>query len=176
MNTEFILQLIAYTIPALVVSALSYIYFNAILKRQSQRDKFIIDNLKGQQKIDTTALRLQALERLTLFIERIDLQKLLLRIPLNTEDSQLYSLGLIQNITQEYEYNLSQQVYISEELWELINKHKNSILTAVQNTTNRPGVINATQLQKQLIEESSILTQSTAFCLSAIKSEAKQYL
>ncbi|MTG98422.1 MULTISPECIES: hypothetical protein [Myroides] len=176
MNLTFLLELISYTIPALVVAALSYVYFDAILKRQSQRDKYIIDSLQNNKTIDTIALRLQAYERLTIFIERIDLQKLLLRIQLQTDDKALYSLALIQHITQEYEYNISQQVYVSEELWTLLTQHKNAIVSLIQRSSNLHNIDNPLNLQHLLIKESQTMANSTSICLTAIKTEAKQYL
>ena len=64
---------------------------------------------------ETLKLRLQAYERLTLLAERISLQNLLSRIPNAGLTSRQMQSSLIEAIRQEYDYNISQQVYVSPE-------------------------------------------------------------
>lgn len=175
MKIDFILQLLAYCIPALITAALSYVYFNKILEKQNKRDHFLISTLQ-KPTIDTNALKLQACERLTLLIERIDLQKLLLRIQPTSDIKDNYQFLLIQHINQEFEYNLSQQIYISSELWEIIVQTKNTIISTIQKGTALPNVNNAYELQTFLLQQSQQLARNTEISLSAIKAEAQNYL
>ena len=67
------------------------------------------------------ALRLQACERLTLMLERINVPNLLLRIPpVAGGTSAEYTAALLLNIRQEFEYNVSQQIYVSDQLWSIV--------------------------------------------------------
>src|ERR1700709_1880320 len=73
---------------------------------------------------ETLKLRLQAYERLTLLAERISLQNLLSRTPNAGLSSRQMQSSLIDAIKQEYDYNISQQVYVSSEVWRAINNLK----------------------------------------------------
>jgi hypothetical protein len=73
---------------------------------------------KRQSK--SVSLRLQAYERMTLFMERINPSQLLVRITPHSEDKNEYQNFVIAQIEQEYEHNMTQQIYISDECWSII--------------------------------------------------------
>lgn len=75
----------------------------------------------GNSKENTNALRLQACERLTLMLERINVPNLLLRLTPSTGGSaKEYTATLLLNIRQEFEYNVTQQIYVSDQLWSIM--------------------------------------------------------
>ncbi len=98
-------------------------------------------------------LRLQAYERLTLLAERISLQNLLSRIPSTGLSSRQMQLSLIDAIKQEYDYNISQQVYVSPELWRAVNNLKEQNIYVVnQLASAMPFQASAMDLNKQIID------------------------
>lgn len=73
------------------------------------------------EKENTSALRLQACERLTLMLERINVPNLLLRLsPSESGTAKEYTAMLLLNIRQEFEYNVTQQIYVSDQLWSIM--------------------------------------------------------
>lgn len=172
MKLDFILQLAAYTIPALVTAAISYIYFSELLKRQSKKDAFFLHQ-KGQ--IDILPIKLQAYERFTILLERIDLSKIVLRVAPVSNDKTAYQVLLIQHIEQEFEYNLSQQIYISKELWNILSNIKNSIILQIQSTASINTISDADSLRKSLINYRVDSTTSVEVGLLAIKEEVNFY-
>lgn len=180
MKTDFILELLRYTIPALTTAALSYVYFSKILERQSKKDLYLLKQLKEKEEtkktIDTTALKLQACERLIILVERIDLKKLVLRINPVSEDNNTYQFALIQHIEQEFDYNISQQLYVTNELWQIITQTKNTIISTIHQTANHPSVVTANALREVLLKENIQLQRKTEIALSAIKLEADSLL
>ena len=76
-------------------------------------------------------LRMQAYERLTIFLSRIDPWRLLTLINISEKNIKKIEHTLIQIIISEFEYNLSQQVYVSDDLWELIESSKNKTVDLV---------------------------------------------
>ncbi len=75
----------------------------------------------GGDKGNTDALRLQACERLTLMLERINVPNLLLRLaPSESGTAKEYTATLLLNIRQEFEYNVTQQIYVSDQLWSIM--------------------------------------------------------
>lgn len=138
---EAVLEILKYTVPALIVFATVYVVFKKFLDQQ-----FGLETMKFKQKQfeHTLPLKLQAYERLIMFCERISIPHLMLRLSdKDTTVEELHKTMLIA-IQQEYEHNLTQQMYISDSLWKIITMAKNQvsdiITTAANNLNpNDPG-------------------------------------
>lgn len=87
------------------------------------------------QKNSNSEIKLQAYERMTLFLERIKPTQLVQKFDNNLNVNEL-SFLLERNVIEEFEYNLSQQLYIQEESWQNIITSKNNILHLIQQTIN----------------------------------------
>jgi len=84
-------------------------------------------------------LRLQAYERFVLFLERIQPSNLVMRINSGELTSlQLQSL-LVRTIREEFEYNLSQQLYVSQHSWELIRNAKEETIAMINQASANVG-------------------------------------
>jgi hypothetical protein len=96
-----------------------------ILKENQELTRAQIDNDRKKEKEKTiTNIKLQAYERMTLFLERIKLTNLLTRVSLPGQTvSDLHAM-LLRSVREEYEHNMSQQLYISDSTWELIKTAK----------------------------------------------------
>src|SRR5664279_547109 len=102
---------------------------------------------------ETLRIRLQAYERLTLLAERISLQNLLSRIPNAGLSSRQMQSSLIEAIRQEYDYNVSQQVYVSPEVWRAVNNLKEQNIYVVNElAATMPFQASAMDLNKQIID------------------------
>ncbi len=102
--------------------------------KQTRKPAPVVGN--NQDHLTILPLRLQAYERFVLFLERIHPSNLLLRV--NSPDItalQLQSL-LVRTIREEFEYNLSQQLYISGNSWELIKNAKEDTIALVNQATS----------------------------------------
>jgi|SRR6476469_4972016 hypothetical protein len=102
---------------------------------------------------ETIKLRLQAYERLTLLTERISLQNLMSRLPNSDMSSRQMKSSLVEAIKTEYEYNLSQQVYVTPEAWRAVNNLKEQNIYIVnQLAAHLPLHASAMDLNKQIID------------------------
>ena len=123
-----VLEIVKLTVPALVV------FFTVFyLMKQYIEGQYRIRTLelrKGQQD-STLPLRLQAYERLSLFCERISLPNLVLRVRQEGMSASELRLALLFAIQQEYEHNITQQVYVSEQLWEIIKAARDDSVNTV---------------------------------------------
>jgi hypothetical protein len=101
----------------------------------------------------TKPLQLQAYERLVLLCERIALPNLISRVNqpgLTAREMQLY---LIETIKQEYEYNASQQIYVSTIAWDAVrNLHDQNMLVINQIANVLPPDSRSSDLNKKLLE------------------------
>jgi hypothetical protein len=98
-------------------------------------------------------LQLQAYERLVLLCERISLPNLISRTSASDLSAKQMQYVLIENIKQEFEYNASQQIYVSPVAWESVRNLKDeSMLIINQISKVLPEEARATDLNKQLLE------------------------
>ena len=82
-------------------------------------------------------IKLRAYERLILFLERIEPVGMINRLQLHNQSIDVVSSSLISNIVREYEYNTSQQIYVSESLWNAIQLIKNKIINSISNASKQ---------------------------------------
>lgn len=143
-----LLSFILYLLPALVVGVIAFYFFNLHTKNEEQRRQFLIR--KENQKVGLP-LRLQAYERLTLFLERISPGHLLLRVKPVSDDPKDYASLLIQHIEQEFEHNLAQQIYMSAECWNVIKASKNATITNIRKTAEREDVNSASGMRDNIL-------------------------
>jgi hypothetical protein len=111
------LEILKYVIPSLVVFLTVYYiihsYFEDMEKKRQQKAA-----LKNRKLI--TPLRLQAYERVILFLERISPESLIMRISQTGMTNKQFQTEMLISIRAEFEHNLSQQLYLSNEAWEMV--------------------------------------------------------
>ena len=121
-------------------------------------------------------LRLQAYERLALFLERINPAKLLIRVaPLN-DDKMDYQNLLIHHIEQEFEHNLAQQIYVTDDCWVILLKAKNTIIQHIRKSAMDNSVADADKLREKILSDQLQDEAATNVALTYLKSEVAQIL
>ncbi len=131
---NILLEIIKTTVPALVVFFTAYYLLKTYLDKQYQLKQ--LEFKQGNQKT-TIPLRLQAYERLSLFCERISIPNLLLRLNESGQSSAALRLKLLLTIQQEFEYNITQQVYVSEQLWQIIKISREDTMTIINSIAEK---------------------------------------
>ena len=131
------------------------------------------------QQYNSVPLQLQAYERLVLLTERISLPNLISRISHPTASAKEMQVLLNENIKQEFEYNASQQIYVSEVAWEAVRNLRDQSMLIINQVANvLPPDAKGSDLNKQLLEV--IMQQNDAalhtIVLNAINFEAKKLL
>ena len=119
------MELLILIIPSLVIFLIVYFLFKKFLDAQL-RLKMVDANQKN--KSSTITLKIQAYERLLLFCERIQIPTLLLRATKADTTVPASASTMVLMIQQEYEHNVTQQLYVSEQLWEIIQLAKNQMI------------------------------------------------
>lgn len=123
-------------------------------------------------------LKLQALERFTLYAERSSLKNLISRTPAAGMTVVDLQLNLLETLRTEYEYNVSQQIYIDPKMWEAIGnlKDQNSFIIN-QLAATLPPESNGYELSKRILEYvASTDAELNKTVLSALQFEAKRLL
>lgn len=80
--------------------------------------------LKAENNKSLAPLRLTAYERIIVMLERITPTPLVMRLRLSAHTSGMLQLELIKAIREEFEHNVSLQMYVSQECWEKVRKAK----------------------------------------------------
>ncbi len=173
MNTDKIIELAFYTLPALITGGVTYYSFQTFSKNEENRRRFQL--LKENQK-QSLPLKLQAYERLALLLERINPTKLVIRVAPLGDDKMDYQNLLIHHIEQEYEHNLTQQIYITDECWTMIVTAKNTVIQIIRKTAMTTNVANAEQLREQLLNNVLETESASTIALSYLKNEVKDFL
>ncbi|PZD79441.1 hypothetical protein [Mesonia sp. K7] len=144
------LQLLFYLLPAIVVGFLAFYFISSYFKEQEQKRMY---SIRAKNRKHTLPLRFQALERLTLFLERIDPGSLLLRVKPYNDNKNDYENLLVQNIEKEYEHNIAQQIYVSNECWNAIRATKNATIALIRKASMHQHVSTSDKLREEIISE-----------------------
>ena len=139
-----------------VIIALPFLVFakqfvNAFVRLKKQEINFIAAKSNSE-------IKFQALERMTLFLERLKPSNLVMKFDKNLQPHEFVFLTE-KNINEEFEYNSSQQLYISKSSWQDIVTSKNNVLQLLRKT------------YEELNENSGLEDFKTVFLMSYVNSE-----
>ena len=150
MDSTRIIELVSYTLPTLIIGFVLYHFIELYTNNEKEKRNYL---LQKESKPDVLSLRLQAYERMTLFLERINPSQLLVRITPISDDKNDYANFVIAQIEQEYEHNLAQQIYISDECWSTITTAKNATIQLILMETKNEKISDANQLREVVLKE-----------------------
>ena len=172
-STAYLFDLLKIILPALIVAGVIYLLFKQFLEKEQQR-RLIEMRLESTKA--TLPLRLQAYERIVLFLERISPNNILVRLSSAGQTAPDFHRLLQQEIRAEYEHNLSQQLYISADAWTLVKEAKENVLTMVNRAFHgiqNPAQARGTELAKRILEGLMLDgAEPTAQALAVVKNEA----
>jgi len=166
-----ILNILIAVAPALVVGVIAYYFFDSFMKNEEGRRRFLLH--KDSQK-DVLPVRLQAYERLTLFLERINPNQLLIRVKPVTEDKKAYVDLLAATIEQEFEHNLTQQIYLSSECWAAVKSAKNTLIQQLRKASAKSEITNTQQLREHVLQNTDGQENPTRVALEYLKTEVQE--
>lgn len=160
-------------LPSLITGGLAYYFFMIHLKNEDKRRSFLL--LKENRK-QSFPIRLQAFERITLFLERINPSQLLVRVKPLGENKEAYASLLTSTIEQEFEHNVSQQIYLSESCWNVVVSSKNATLQIINSLNSKEEIKDAQSLREAILKKMMDGTPPSAVALSFVKEEVAKLL
>lgn len=123
-------------IPASVVLYAAYLFMRAFIQKDVDLKRL---EIRGKAIETVLPNRLHAYERMTLFLERMSPQNLLVRLNTGSIPARDFQQMLLAEVRNEYNHNVSQQVYISEEVWELIKNAKEDLIVNINDAASEMG-------------------------------------
>jgi hypothetical protein len=169
-----VLEILKYTLPALIVFLTAYYLLTRYMMKDAT-EKAI--ELKMKRDKEIVMLRLQAYERLALFLERISFAPVISRVRTPDMLSNELQYAIVKNIREEYEHNLSQQIYVSTDAWNLITQAKEEMMKTVNLIgTQLPSEASSGQLINALFNgiQNANAPLPTEHALEFLKNECRQ--
>ncbi|TXE07875.1 hypothetical protein ES711_10620 [Gelidibacter salicanalis] len=166
-----LIDALLYAIPALITGLVAYYFFKEHTKNEDGRRRFL---LQKDMQVNAMPLRLQAYERMAIFLERITPTKLIVRVVPTSSNKDSYENLLIANIEQEFEHNLAQQIYISDDCWSIISAAKNATIQLIRKASLSEKIDSADKLREVILNEMMEKRAPSDTALSYIKQEASQ--
>jgi hypothetical protein len=161
-------------LPCLVIGAVAYFIVKSFLEHANSKAKIEIEVTKAEIIVPA---RMQAYERIVLFLERITPDNLIRRTLNVTTSARIFQAELISNIRNEYEHNLSQQVYISAAAWTMVKTATEETIRLVNISGSKlPATALATDLAQNILNITSQIGKfPTHIAIENIKKEFSKY-
>ena len=167
MTGDEIFQLFAYLLPAVVTGVVAFYFFRLHTRNEEGRRRYLLH--KDSQK-NTLPIRLQAYERMALFLERIAIPSLVVRVGPKSSNKNDYENLLIKSIENEFEHNLSQQIYMTDECWNIIKAAQSATIQRIRKAGMSESDT-ADKLREDILNETMEKSSPSATALSYVKKE-----
>jgi hypothetical protein len=166
------IDVLKFVIPAVLVFIIAYSLLNKFMNENMNRLRI---EQKKDEKDRLLPIKLQAYERMILFLERISLQNLIRSQNSSEISATALRFSMITAVSQEYSHNLSQQIYISNQAWAIIKVVKEEVLTTInQCYEGLDESAKGNDLSKAIIERlMASQNQPTQKAIDFLKAEVK---
>ncbi|MBL4707676.1 MAG: hypothetical protein JKY48_04465 [Flavobacteriales bacterium] len=167
---EVVLEILKYTLPAGIVFVGVYFVLKSFLESEQRKAelKYRSDNFKL-----ITPTKLQAYERMILFLERINLSNLVMRMYSNGMSAKDLQTTLLAVIRSEYDHNMAQQLYVPSRTWKLIKSAREETVKVINSCSEQLNDNSSGLELSQFILElvGKIETTPTEVAIEALKNE-----
>jgi len=172
---DVLLDILQIAIPSLLVFLTAWLLLRNMIRndQDKRRQELILQNSRT-----ITPIRLQAYERVVLFLERISLESLLVRTNSPGMSASQLHTALLNSIRSEFEHNLSQQIYMTQQAWEVV-KNARSFTIKLLNTEYEkvPDTATGLELSRKLLEKVMELEKEpTRTAIEYIKNEVSRMM
>lgn len=183
-RSEIIFQLVCFMLPSVAFFASAY--FFTLKWNEIQRDKLKAQNalaLKQQTVVSQPVInenkklyfpmQVDAYQRIVLFLERIAPNNIIMRLNNPALPARVFQQLLLDNIRNEYEHNLAQQIFVSQDAWHLAKSSKDDTVKIINMAaTNLPPTATCLDLSRAVFEITAQLNnQPTDRAILYLKAE-----
>ncbi len=155
---ELIVDSIRLILPAIAVAVAVYLAISQLMDGQTKMRRMELGMeeaaRKHERQQENLPLRLQAYERLVLFLERISPQNIILRVEGRDQMSaRELQMILVMMIRQEFEHNITQQLYVSQPSWTVIQNVTEELVTIINSLGQQfPPEAKAKELSRAILQ------------------------
>jgi hypothetical protein len=172
---KIIEQSIALLFPLLIIFFFIYYMLKAFFDQFEKQRK---QELLVRFSKETLPLRLQAYERLALLLERIKPESMVMRVTRPGMTTLELEKILLENVREEFEHNLSQQIYVSPEAWYMVVSARQTMIQLITSTAeeNNPDGLYVEYATDLLKEFATINDDTISNALKYLQKEAKEIM
>ncbi len=181
---DVLINILIEAIPTLIIGFVLIYLFHEAVRFIKARD---LQQLNTRKPVSQTPgapatsdavlkLELQAAERFALYLERIAPDRLVMRLHRAGMDAKMLQSEMLRSIREEFDHNLSQQIYISPEAWDLIKKAKEEMVKFITACGERlPTEATALELSKIIFDGASKVERlPSEVALQYLRTETRQ--
>ncbi|MBE0674562.1 MAG: hypothetical protein IH591_07875 [Bacteroidales bacterium] len=172
---EMLSDILKITLPALLVLITAWVLIGRMIKNDQDRRR---QEIVLQNSRTIVPIRLQAYERIILFLERISMESLLVRVNRQGMTAGQLHSTLLNTIRSEFEHNLSQQIYMTHQAWEVIKSARSNTIKIINTVAgNLPESATGVDLSKSLLEHvMEVEKEPTQAAIEFVKAEIARLL
>lgn len=172
---SFLTEILKYAIPA---GVLGWVALQVTDRYLSTRERETAARIRASSMDSTRTLRLQACERLLLFLERIEPSSMIVRLHRPGMSANLLRSEMMRSLRDEFDHNLTQQIYISPANWSKVKEARDAVQQIVQVACERMGDTSSgsdlANMVLAIIGKAGV--SPTAAAVDSIRSEAQQLI
>ncbi|WP_258105181.1 hypothetical protein [Marinoscillum sp. MHG1-6] len=170
---EMVYDLLKITLPAIIVLYAVYLMVRSFMQRQLDEYQ---QTLRHKNQEVVMPIRLQAYERICLLLERISPNNIIPRLNESGMTAKELQSMLVSEIRSEYNHNLSQQVYISDDAWSFVSGAVEQLISLINEAGNEVKADAASIELARLVLEKSMQNQSDTIkgAIHFLKGEIKE--
>ncbi len=145
----YLMDIVKYTIAGLGVVWIAFYLLKPYLDRD---EKIQLLEFKKSLSAQTIPLKLQAYERLVLFIERVNPANMLIRMNATSYSAHDLYILIMEDVRAEFQHNITQQIYVSSRAWGVVKRVKEDTLGIVNNAVRAlPETASGLELSKTIL-------------------------
>jgi len=172
---EAVIDILKITIPALIVFLTAWVLIRNMIKNSEDKHRY---ELMLHNSKTVTPIKLQAYERIVLFLERISLESLLVRVSTTDMTSKQLHSALLTTIRSEFEHNLSQQIYMSQQAWEVVRNARSNMIKIINSEAEKikpdaPGMVLSQKLLESVMQ---LEKEPTRAAIDYVKAEVTRMI
>lgn len=170
---DALIEFIKILVPASIVLYGAYLLVRMFIQKELDMKRL---EVRGKSIETLLPNRLQAYERMALFLERISPQNLLVRLSTTGMTSKEFHQLLLSEIRSEYNHNVSQQVYMSDNVWNLVKNAKEDLILSINDAASEMTMESSSlDLSRKIFEKSiNKPVDPIAHALTELKKEIQQ--
>jgi hypothetical protein len=171
---DFIMELLKLILPSAIVFLTAYFILNSYLDNDYQKR---VLEMRMNNQGSVLPLRLQAYERLTLFVERISLQSLVMRTHQTNMTARDLQTAILKDIRAEFDHNISQQIFVTPQTWTMIKAVKEETVNMINHAAGTlPPQATSLDLSKAIFDFAAKNERNPhGVALAMIRTEVEQF-
>ena len=160
MNLQYFLtQVVTWSVAGIIIIVGGWYFIREDIRKFTSRKP--IEPAAKEDNSQLLSLRLQAHERMIVFVDRLNPSNLFLRLYQQGISAYELQALILHEIRSEYQHNVSQQLYVNSTSWNVLRKLKEDTIAMVNNAVGGlPAEASGKDLSRKVLEHMAGITEN----------------